>query len=445
MRQEMRPSPRLIWTCLLFALVATHAQTRCGADAIDRLQPDYLRAMQDAVAQLRDRWREIRHSGPYKDYRAAIHVHSHLSHDSIASVEEICRGAKAAGVKVVVFSEHPSDDYDFVRDGHRGIVDGVLLVPGAETEGFLALPTRSVQGKTAKSPQQFADLVRAAGGMAFLSHVESKMDWQIDGLTGAEIYNTHADLLDEPRLLAKLRQPTGILSLKPVLEQYPQGVFAALLDYPADYLRKYDELCQQAPHTGVAANDAHHNQGVRGIVNDEGKLRVEGALGETITVLDPEKLPLVKGLIGDHQPGETVLDLDLDPYERSFRHVSTHLLMNERTEEEVREALESGRAYVAFDWMADPTGFYFEAFAGDQVWPIGGDVNWTQGIALRAEAPLRCFYRVMRNGRQVHQDLGRKLEFGATEPGIYRLEAWLNLAGERKIWILTNPIYLRRA
>lgn len=443
MCKHVRFHRQTLWITLLALALAHGGSTPAAGDAIERMQLDRLKATQQAVEQLRDEWQEVKHSTDYTDYRAAIHVHSHLSHDSNASVEEICRGANAAGVDVIVFTEHPSDQYDFIRDGHRGVVDGVLLVPGAEAKGLLALPQRSIQNEPAETPQQFADLVRQADGLAFLSHVESKLDWQIHGLAGSEIYNTHADFLDETALLAKLRQPTGILSLIPVLEQYPQGIFAALLDYPAEYLRKYDELCQQAPHTGVAANDSHHNQGVRGIVTDEGKLRIEDALGKTITVLDPEKIPLIKRLIGDHKAGETVLDVDLDPYQRSFRHVSTHLLMKERSEVEVRQALASGRAYVAFDWMADPNGFFFEASAGGKTWPVGSELSWTKGITLRAAAPLPCFYRVIRDGRQVHQSLGRQLELQVDEPGVYRVEAWLNLADERRIWILSNPIYLR--
>jgi hypothetical protein len=29
------------------------------------------------------------------------------------------------------------------------------------------------------------------------------------------------------------------------------------------------------------------------------------------------------------------------------------------------------------------------------------------------------------------------------EPGNYRIEAWLTVAGARTIWILSNPIYVR--
>ena len=105
----------------------------------------------------------------------------------------------------------------------------------------------------------------------------------------------------------------------------------ALLDYPADYLKRWDQLCQKARHTGVSANDAHHNQGFRGRLTDDGKIQLEDGLGEKLAKLDPEKVLPLKALVGDKKPGELVFELDLDPYARSFRHVSTHLLMHEIT------------------------------------------------------------------------------------------------------------------
>ncbi|MEZ6145258.1 MAG: hypothetical protein R3B91_07470 [Planctomycetaceae bacterium] len=79
--------------------------------------------------------------------------------------------------------------------------------------------------------------------MAFLCHLEERMDWQLDNLTGSEIYNTHADVKDEPRLYAALANPLKVFGLIQAFEEYPQESFAALQNYPADYLRRWDELC----------------------------------------------------------------------------------------------------------------------------------------------------------------------------------------------------------
>ena len=52
-----------------------------------------------------------------------------------------------------------------------------------------------------------------------------------------------------------MRNPLWLFSAADPIRKYPQEAFSALQDYPADYLRRWDELCRKAPHTGVSAND----------------------------------------------------------------------------------------------------------------------------------------------------------------------------------------------
>ena len=151
-------------------------------------------------------------------------------------------------------------------------------------------------------------------GLIFLCHLEERMDWNIAGLTGTEIYNTHADFMEETKFISSLKTPIGLLALIPAVKQFPQETFAALQDYPAGYLKKFDELCQQARHTGVSANDAHHNQAFRGRVTDDGKLQLDDALGKKLLTLDPDKVPFIKPMVSGKQPGDLAFELDLDPY-----------------------------------------------------------------------------------------------------------------------------------
>src|SRR5262249_59295642 len=105
------------------------------------------------------------------------------------------------GTQVVMFNEHPADTYDFFKDGHQGTRDGVLLIPGAETKGFLVFPTQSLRGLDGGSSQEFTDLVRGRGGLMFLSHLEERMDWEIRGLTVVEMCNTHDNFKAEKYVL----------------------------------------------------------------------------------------------------------------------------------------------------------------------------------------------------------------------------------------------------
>src|SRR5215510_14304542 len=116
------------------------------ADALARLKPERLEATRKTIVELRSQWRKLPRPGPYEDFRANLHVHSAFSHDSRGTIAEIVAAARAAGTRVLLFSEHPADHYDYVTDGHRGPRDGVLLIPGAETGGFLAYPKKSLRG-----------------------------------------------------------------------------------------------------------------------------------------------------------------------------------------------------------------------------------------------------------------------------------------------------------
>jgi hypothetical protein len=432
--------PPILLVALLVSVPAA------SADGLARLAPAKLAAVQAAVAELAAERRpvEVKLEG-YEDYRAILHCHSLLSHDSRSKLEEIIKAAKEVGVRVIMFTEHPAPHYDYVKDGHQGMHDGVLVVPGAETNGFLAYPRQSIQDQKTETPQQLADAIAATGGLSFLCHLEERMDWKIAGLTGMEMYNTHFDFMQEKRLVSALKNPLTLLALLPSLQKYPQEFFAALQDYPAEYLKRFDQLSSEGRLTGVAGNDSHHNVGMRAILQENGKVLIEDRLGQKLTELDPEKIALIQSFVKDKKPGDVVLELDLDPYERSLRHTSTHLLLTEQTVPAVWDALRQGRAYVAFDWIADPTGFLYFADTPTAAAPMGSEIPLTEELKLRVASPLPGIIKLLRDGAVVQETRARELSFEAQEPGVYRVEVWQNLDGDLRPWILTNPIYVRPA
>jgi hypothetical protein len=342
-----------------------------------------------------------------------------------------------------MFTEHPSDRYDYFKDGHHGHKDGVLLIPGAETNGFLVFPTQSLRGLDGGTPQEFADLARSRGSLMFLSHLEERMSWEIRGLTGVEIYNTHANFKEQKNLLAALRNPLWIMKAVDLFQKYPQEAFSALQDYPEDYLKRWDQLCDKAPHTGVAANDAHQNIGLVIRLMEGNKARLEDALGKKLFDLDAGTIPALQPLRKDKKAGDLLFKLQLDPYENSLRHVGTHLLLTELSTRAVWEALEVGRTFVAFDWLADATGFDFAVRSPAQRHEMGSRLAFADGLTIHAQAPLPARWKLLRNGKMATETTGRTLDVPVAEPGIYRVEAWLKVAGEDMIWILSNPIYVR--
>jgi len=413
------------------------------ADALARLMPERLDAVHQAITDLKSQRRAVPRPGPYRDFRANLHVHSAFSHDSRGKIEDIVAAARAVGTQVLMFTEHPADTYDFFKDGHQGMRDGVLLIPGAELQGFLVYPTQSLRGINGGMPQELSDVVRGREGLMFLSHLEERMDWEIQGLTGVEIYNTHADFKDEKNMIGAMRNPLWLFSSAELFRKYPQEAFSGLLDYPADYLRRWDELCENAPHTGVSANDSHQNVGLVIRLGEGNKAQFEDGLAKRLFEIDAGSQAALQPLLQDKKPGDVLFELRLDRYEHSLRHVGTHLLMKELTRNAVWESLEAGRAYVAFDWLAEATGFDFAAVAGEARHEMGSRLTLNEGLRLSGRAPLSGDWRLMRHGKVLAESTGESFDFNVKEPGNYRVEVWLNIAGEKTIWILSNPIYVR--
>src|SRR5204863_7898249 len=136
-----------------------------------------------------------------------------------------------------------------------------------------------------------------------------RMDWEIRGLSGVEIYNTHADFKDEKRLLAAMKNPLWLVTAAGLFRKYPQEALSALQDYPADYLRRWDELCHKEPHTGIAANDAHQNIGLVVRLTEEKKARFEDAAGKKLLELDAAAVADAVAAPKDAKPGDVLFQI----------------------------------------------------------------------------------------------------------------------------------------
>lgn len=430
--------------CQVCCLICFSGTMR-AQDLTKQINAERLEQLHVAIEKLAAERRALEpRSGPYREVRANLHVHSLLSHDSRGKIEDIIAAAKAARTEVLMFTEHPSDKADFFLDGHSGLRDGVLLIPGAEMKGFLVYPTESLKPFQDAEREELCRIVRNRDGLVFLSHLEERMDWQIPGLTGVEIYNTHADYKKQKRIAEAMRNPLWFLQMADLVRRYPQESLSALQTYPDDYLKRWDELCKIAPHTGVAANDAHENVGIRLRLAADNQVAVEDALGEEVIKLNRLIVAPLLNIPKDATVGTELFRLQLDKYENSLRHVGTHLLVKELSRESVWDALSAGRAFVAFDWIADSSGFDASVISPDtpERYEIGSRMRWKQNMKIEARSPLPCTWRLMRSGEEVTVGQGKQFEYELKEPGIYRIESRLQVAGEERIWVLINPFYI---
>jgi hypothetical protein len=450
----MKPKLTTLATVLLLTgLVCGQTTPRLGPGrkytSIERLKIDHLRAVRSDRARFAGERRPVPLSTGYNDYRAVLHAHAEDATHTGGTRPELLAGARRAGVQIVMLTDHVRAERDFINDSWRGLREGVLFIPGAEDRGFLSFPMKSIKGTEAGSREQYIEMIRSAGGNIFLCHVEERPDWPTDQLNGLEIYNHHSDVKAEGAfqlwLQGTLTDPVRLPELVAALNEYPEEVFGAQQDYLTDIIAKWDRDSQQHRLTGVAANDCHHNQVFTVTAIDENTAEIGYITSKpTTTRVTADKVPGVAALVKGRKPGELIARLDFDPYERSLRYASTHILAHELTEPAIREALKGGHAYVAHDWLCDSTGFAFVARSGGKGNSVMGDeVKFGGSVMLSAATPVKCTMKLIRNGEELQTASTNRLDFEVKSPGVYRIEAWLEVDGERRPWIYSNPIYVR--
>ncbi len=388
-----------------------------------------LRAQTEAVS--------IQHG--WNEYKGVCHSHSELSHDSDVPFEEILEALKIAGSDFIFMSDHCIDGKADYSLQWRGVYDGILFAPGFEMQdGFMpfGLPSDTVLD-CGEDLEVLAKQIDALGGLLFFAHAEQDRRWELPELVGIEIYNLHADFSDE-----NVRQLAPHILL--CLGAYPDQTIRLIFDRQTELLAKWDRLNEIKKVVGIAANDAHRNVGVRGYYSDKGKLLLHEANAKKIGEYNLNFLTkmLLRILFGPLEPGKRLFTFQLDPYERSVRFVQTHLLARELTEEALLDALREGRVFIAFDMIADSTGFAFVAEHGDVMAVMGESLPFAEGMRLRVASPIPCRFTILSDGKVMHVGEGRETTWTPPGPGRYRAEAELDILGEWVPWVYTNPIWI---
>jgi hypothetical protein len=453
--------PAMLITILLGASLGAQTPPRLGPGrkytSIERVQIERLKAVHTDRLRYQNERKPVSLATGYNEYRAVLHAHAEDASHTGGTRPELLAAAKRAGVSVIMLTDHVRPERDFINDSWRGFHDGVLFIPGAEDQGFLSFPMKSIKGIEMKAikgidagkREQYIETVRAGGGNIFLSHVEERFDWPTDQLDGLEIYNHHTDVKNEGAfnlwLQGTLTDPVRLPQLVAALNEFPEEVFGAQQDYLTDIIAKWDRDAQQHRLTGVAANDCHHNQVFTVTAIDENTVEVGYITSKpTTTRITADKVRGVAALVKGRKPGELIAKLDFDPYERSLRYVSTHILSHELNEAAVRDALRNGHAFVAHDWLCDSTGFAFVAMkGGKRVAIMGDEVKLGGALSLSAATPVKCTMKLIRNGEVIQMANANRLQFDVKATGVYRIEAWLEVDGEQRPWIYSNPIYVR--
>lgn len=346
-----------------------------------------------------------------------LHMHT-LYSDGSGTHAEIVEAAQRAGVDVVIVTDHNvlvSGLPDYSQNGsHR-----VLMLVGEEIHDRTRRPQKNhllVFGHgrelapLAQEPQRLLEAVRSAGALAFLAHPVdppapvfnepdiSWVDWELQDYTGIELWNA----MSEFKSLLKSKARAVLYAFNPRL--VARGPFPTALE-------KWDSLLSSGRQVvAIGGSDAH-------------------------------AFPVSLG----------PLKRTLFPYEFHFRAVNTHLLLTEALSGDagsdrraVLESLRLGRAFIGYDLAAPTRGFRFTAQGSQGIAWMGEELPVGSGVTFQINLPRRCECRLLKDGELLKTWRKREIcTYITSEPGVYRVEAYLQYRGRRRGWIFSNPIYLR--
>ncbi len=351
------------------------------------------------------------------EIRINLHMHTTYS-DGFGTHKELAHAAIQAGLDALIVTDHniwvqgvekyyQLDDErvlllvgEEVHDQTRDPQKNHLLVFGAEKE----------MASYAPDPQNLINQIAEAGGLCFLAHPIdpeapkfnqedlSWVSWDVQGFTGIELWNAMTEF--KSHLTGYI--PAIRYSLN--FDRVAYGPFS-------DTLRKWDELLANGkPVVAVGGSDAH---------------QLPGSLG-----------PIKRTLF---------------PYEDHFRAVNTHLLLPDPLTGDVVEdklaiyhALGAGHAFIGYDLPASTNGFRFTAHCDEEDRIMGDTIEDSKSVTLQIKLPQAAECHLFKDGEIIRSSHKRdSIVHKVSEPGVYRVEVYLEFKGKRRGWIFSNPIYIR--
>lgn len=376
-----------------------------------------LRSLSLAIRDLNNRRTVAQSDDGYTDYRGVLHVHSSLGGHSTGNFTDIINAASRNQLQFVVMTEHPSAQFDTAAMTLKGFHDGVLFINGNEIstatqDRLLLLPgDESPSAAGAKRTDEVLAQVKGQNRLAFVAYPEQFHSWEAIPYHGIEVYNlfTNARKINYFVMFFD-----GLWSYS----SYPELLFARFDERPDENLKKWDELTatRGGRLVALAGNDAHANVGLN---------------------------------LGDAS-GKKLLQIQLDPYERSFRLFRTHVFIEKDkalSAESLMEALANGHSYIAFDLFCDASGFRFTAVNPSERKIMGDEIKLEGGVRLSVSSPVASRIVLFKDGQKIQDKSdASSLDVTVNQKGVYRVELYLPQLGpllQDKPWIISNPIYVR--
>lgn len=346
-----------------------------------------------------------------------LHMHTRYS-DGSGTHKDIAQAAMQTGLDVVIVTDH-NVLVQGVEGYYRFGSTRVLLLVGQEVHDqdrdpqknhLLVFNTNRDLSTLADDPQALINGVRDAGGICFIAHpndpaapVFNETDisweaWEVQNYTGIELWN-------------------GLSELKTVVPTKLHGFFHAFLPQfigrqpISETLQRWDELLATGRRiVAIGGSDAH--------------------------AMNMHMGPMHRVIF---------------PYTFHFKTVNTHVLIPEpltgdvfTDKKMIYAALAEGHCFIGYDLPASTRGFTFKAKSLTQSAIMGDTLPAKGGVTLQAHVPRPAEIRMLKDGQQVGVwRNARAATHIATEPGVYRVEVFINYLGQKRGWIYSNPIYVR--
>ena len=345
-----------------------------------------------------------------------LHMHTRYS-DGSGSHQDIAAAALRCGLDAVVVTDHNVLVHGiegYVQDGDRR----VLLLIGEEVHDqdrepqknhLLVFGAEKETATIADDPAALIKAVRDSGGLSFIAHPTDPaapvfretdidwVDWSVSDFTGIELWN-------------------GLSELKTLMPTRLHGAFYAFFPSLVAHapmpgtLKKWDELLQTGRVVAIGGSDAH--------------------------ALHLHMGPLKRVIY---------------PYDFHFRAINTHTFIPEALSGEaaadrrtIYAALSAGHCFVGYDLSMSTRGFRFTGHGRKSSVIMGDEIPARGGVTLQARLPSLAEIRLLCDGKVIRKARrAQALAYLATEPGVYRIEAYRNYMGQRRGWIFSNPIYVR--
>jgi hypothetical protein len=329
------------------------------------------------------------------------HVHSNMS-DGLQSPEEIALQARAAGVSLVLLTDHGRPNV--ASSNFRKTIAGVTVVGGSEAtlpEGhFTFFGARQAPGfRVSSFPPEAMEDARSWGAFPVLAYPDDfRFGWHY---WNADLRPGGIEILN---LFTSLRR-TSLASRFLLAIYYPfsRYYFLKTLSFPSESMAHWDNFLQRDRTWAFVASDAHG--------------------GFHITKFLPIKVP---------------------SYADTFSFVA--LGIDRRYSRDPEAAIRSGNFFNCIRGAAEPEKFEFSAQNGTQSFPTGSNAPGQSDLHVEVKSENQAIRLMLKkDGTEIRETVADHLDLLNAPAGVYRVEAYLlhhPLLRADVPWIISNPIFV---